>query len=400
MDGRELICVLHPGGMEQYEVEGRPDGQRPHGHVSSFDYHLERLAAQRQAGAAEDFQLTKEDCAELFDEAALYKRRAIQFFHLRDWVRAEQDTARNLRLLEFVERHAWDEADRVQSEKRDCASLNTFARALSLLMNNQADHTVRGTPAGTLEHATTEDPPRPGLRNQQGLKGSEPAPALMDHRPRRESLFVQQADYWIIEYQGQTAHLKASRGLQWLERVLRHPGQEFHVIELTGELRIPPSCGRVELNDWQASALAVTTAHGSSAGPLLDARAKSEFRQRLSELREDAAEAQQLGDSERAAIAQEEINAIVEQLTRAVGLGGRDRPVSSVAERARSAVTKRLKESIQKIGRAIPPLGRHLAATVKTGYFCSYNPELDQPVPWKFSLLALWIPVVTSIVTV
>jgi hypothetical protein len=25
-----------------------------------------------------------------------------------------------------------------------------------------------------------------------------------------------------------------------------------------------------------------------------------------------------------------------------------------------------------------------LAARIKTGYFCSYNPHLDRPVAWKF----------------
>jgi non-specific serine/threonine protein kinase len=75
---------------------------------------------------------------------------------------------------------------------------------------------------------------------------------------------------------------------------------------------------------------------------------------------------------------------IAQHLAFAIGLGGRDRKTSSEAERARCAVTKRIKQSIQKIGDAIPALGHHLTARIKTGYFCSYNPHPDRPVTWKF----------------
>ena len=78
------------------------------------------------------------------------------------------------------------------------------------------------------------------------------------------------------------------------------------------------------------------------------------------------------------------MNCIAEQLASAVGLGGKKSRAGSHAERARSTVTKRLKGAIDKIGEAIPGLGRHLSARIKTGYFCSYNPHPDRPVAWKF----------------
>jgi hypothetical protein len=53
-------------------------------------------------------------------------------------------------------------------------------------------------------------------------------------------------------------------------------------------------------------------------------------------------------------------------------------------DRWRSAVTKRIKEAINRITEVIPPLGYHLAARIKTGYFWSYNPHPDRPVAWKF----------------
>src|SRR5205814_10404186 len=99
--------------------------------------------------------------------------------------------------------------------------------------------------------------------------------------------------------------------------------------------------------------------------PILDPQAKAEYRHRLDDLRRDLEEAERFNDSGRVERDREEINALVEQLASAVGLGGRDRMIGSEAERARSAVTKGIKKAINKIGEAVPSLRRHLAAQVK-----------------------------------
>lgn len=52
-------------------------------------------------------------------------------------------------------------------------------------------------------------------------------------------------------------------------------------------------------------------------------------------------------------------------------------------ERARSAVTKRIRDAIQKIAKNHPQLGRHLLTRVKTGYECRYLPDPDQPIDWQ-----------------
>ena len=57
-----------------------------------------------------------------------------------------------------------------------------------------------------------------------------------------------------------------------------------------------------------------------------------------------------------------------------MGLGGRDRKLGSHVERARINVQRRLRDAIQRIEEHDPALGRYLAATVKTGVFCSFTP--------------------------
>ena len=57
------------------------------------------------------------------------------------------------------------------------------------------------------------------------------------------------------------------------------------------------------------------------------------------------------------------------------GLGGRARKAGDHAERARSAVTWRIRSAITRIEAVHPALGRHLKNSVRTGTFCAYTPE-------------------------
>jgi hypothetical protein len=52
--------------------------------------------------------------------------------------------------------------------------------------------------------------------------------------------------------------------------------------------------------------------------------------------------------------------------------------------------TKRIKNSINKIGEPIPSLRRHLAARIKTERFCSYNPQPNTGLLICFSSPFYW----------
>jgi non-specific serine/threonine protein kinase len=192
---------------------------------------------------------------------------------------------------------------------------------------------------------------------------------------------LRHADYWTIRHRGHTTCLKATRGLHCLAFLLRHAGREFHVSELLASL-MDTHAAMPGVTANASEGLVVAGLYDGC--PRLDAQAKTEYKQRLNELREELHEAEQFNDGVRAAKAQEEMNAIAEHFAAAIGRGGRDRKTSSEAERARCAVTKRIKQAIQRIAEAIPDLGSHLAGSIKTGYFCSYNPHPDRPVAWKF----------------
>jgi hypothetical protein len=116
-DGRELVQVRTILGIEQFEADGRPDGARPHDMDSALDYFQQQHEEARQAGRDGDFDLSPEECSELFHEGTLYYFRYVRFFQLRDWQRTIRDTARNLRAFDFIHTHARREEDRQFLEK-------------------------------------------------------------------------------------------------------------------------------------------------------------------------------------------------------------------------------------------------------------------------------------------
>jgi hypothetical protein len=363
-NGRDIMLVRQPMGLEVYEVKGRPDGQRPHGMESELDFHLARLALDKNGCTDDTFHLTGDDCQNLFSEATIYYHRFTNFFRLKDWTRAEHDRSRILCLCDFVERYAPNAENRGRFEKLRLSATRMSVAAHAMTLRERSCNAVRDTILAC-DCATN------GITHfgQVGNVAPESLRSLDIKQPpttREEALFMYQGDYWNIAYHGNHAMLKATRGLRCLACLLRYPAREFHVRELVAFLEETP-----------VASLAGET------GAILDSKAKAEYKLRLDDLRSDLAEAERFGDEYRAAKARAEIDLIAHQLAAAVGLGGRDRRAPSDAERARSTVTKRIKEAINRIGKAIPVLGRHLATQVKTGYYCSYTPDPDRVLAWK-----------------
>src|SRR4051794_24001730 len=82
-DGRELLQVRLPLGIEQYELSGRPDGERPYGKESALQHQLDKLAIAEREGSS--FALDSDECAELFTEGTLYYYRYLHLFQVKDW---------------------------------------------------------------------------------------------------------------------------------------------------------------------------------------------------------------------------------------------------------------------------------------------------------------------------
>lgn len=107
-DGEEKIQLRVDLGLLQMNAHGRPDGKRPFGYPSVYDYFLSKRKqfAAKNEGNDDGFLLKPEDCAKLQLEFLQYHHRYICFLQLEEYPGAIRDTGRNLEVLDFVEKFA------------------------------------------------------------------------------------------------------------------------------------------------------------------------------------------------------------------------------------------------------------------------------------------------------
>src|SRR5208337_354346 len=180
----------------------------------------------------------------------------------------------------------------------------------------------------------------------------------------QKGIFYKEGEYWTIGFVGNTLHLKDTKGLGYLAHLLRHPSVEFHVLDLAGGIAGERDDDETSQStrglprgaeDLEKGGIHVTNL--GDAGEMLDEQAKAAYRRRLSDLREEMEEAKERGNVERAEQAEQEIDALTRELSRAVGLGGRNRRAISASERARQSITKTIKAVLERIVQSDPELG-------------------------------------------
>ena len=127
-DGRELIQVRTAMGIEQYELEGRPDGNEPF---------LEQVEAQlnkhiEEVGTPEGFEIDGATAAELQQEGLIYYYRYLVCFQIGEYGVVQTDTARNLRMFDLLRAYCKDEelANASEQYRPYVLRMNAAARAL------------------------------------------------------------------------------------------------------------------------------------------------------------------------------------------------------------------------------------------------------------------------------
>jgi hypothetical protein len=110
----------------------------------------------------------------------------------------------------------------------------------------------------------------------------------------------------------------------------------------------------------------------SEGPPQLDAQARAAYRQRLEDLQAELQEAETWSDALRATKVREEMDMLAAELADAYGTVRHARAQDDAAEKARKAVTNRIRATLAKVQKAHPPLWQHLFISLKTGTFCTY----------------------------
>jgi tetratricopeptide (TPR) repeat protein len=192
-----------------------------------------------------------------------------------------------------------------------------------------------------------------------GLPSLAPTPSPVAPVRGGGNVFRPDGDLWLVGMDGRTTRLRDSKGMRDLARLLARPGQEVHVLDLVAD---------------------GPTVRSEAVGDDLDATARRQYQARLAAIEDELDDADHRGDPARSAQLETERDALLAELSRAYGLGGRARRRGDSSERARSTVTQRVRDAIGRIEASDAGLGTHLRRSVRTGTYCSYAPE--RPTDW------------------
>lgn len=240
---------------------------------------------------------------------------------------------------------------------------DTLARALALLGQDQQAAVLRGRALATYERIGAQWW-RDRLLRTMPVRGPVTGPM---NGPADElvpaHLHPATAGFWAV---GRDASpVPELRGLGYLRELVSRPWEQVAVLDLVGA-RGP-------------------VVEEAGLGQLADDRALADYRRRLRELDAELDEATEWADAGRVQVAQDERDALLAELGRVAGLGGRPRVTGSSQERARVAVRKAIAFAIDRIGSVDPAVGEHLRGSIRTGLSCSYEPAPGEQVAWLLS---------------
>jgi predicted ATPase len=188
----------------------------------------------------------------------------------------------------------------------------------------------------------------PDVPRHAGRTATAPA----DHDVPR---LLRVGDMWQASYRGHTAYLRDAKGLHDLATLIAQPGADLAALALAG--------GEV--------ADGARTPHNE---PVLDRTALTAYRRRLAELDDELATARSHADLALQQRATDERERLLAELRRVTRPDGSPRTLgNTTAERARKAVTARIRDAIRRIADAHPELGAHLDRTIRTGTTCRYD---------------------------
>jgi hypothetical protein len=102
-DGRDVVQMRVDMGLLQMEATGRPDGSRPNGYETYFDYLVSRTLRD------DDRELNEEQCLEVDREFVQFYHRRVCWLTLRQFARAVADADHTLALMDFCLEHSPDE---------------------------------------------------------------------------------------------------------------------------------------------------------------------------------------------------------------------------------------------------------------------------------------------------
>jgi len=222
------------------------------------------------------------------------------------------------------------------------------ARSLGAAVWTRAGEVARGRMTGA--------PGTSGTSNTSGTSGTH-ASASHD-----VATLTRTGGIWTVAWHGETGSLRHVKGLADMVELIAQPGIEIAALQLANPAA-PDSSPREQMIDLNALAA---------------------YRLRLDQLDQELDEANEHADIGRTESLQDERDSLLAEVRRSTGLGGRIRTVANdPSERARKAVSARIRDAISRLDAVAPQLAAHLDRSIRTGVRCCYSPQPGEPqVEW------------------
>lgn len=135
-DGRDIMQIRQPLGIEQYNLDGRPDGLKPESCENYLSIYLEKEASALLSGIP--LTLEDGDFVKLRDEGVLYYYRYLALFQVGHYDRVARDTEHNLSISKLLERCYKSENQRELLQYRPyIRRLNAISRAMIHLADDE-----------------------------------------------------------------------------------------------------------------------------------------------------------------------------------------------------------------------------------------------------------------------
>lgn len=173
------------------------------------------------------------------------------------------------------------------------------------------------------------------------------------------NIFLKENATWKIVYENSTAIIPEVKGFYDLQKLIRQPREILHCAELMG-------IGLEVQGD-----------------EMIDEKARKQYKERILNIQDELEEAELVSDFARLETLQEEYDSILDMISKSIDHKGRIRRTGNTHEKARSAITWRIRSAIARIEQFHPSLGTHFSNAVKTGTLCTYKP--DKEIIWTTS---------------
>jgi len=191
-----------------------------------------------------------------------------------------------------------------------------------------------------------------GIADPVAVREIEPPGDDSHEQPALRPQFRRTGTSWAIHFGSRVVTMRNTKGIADLATLVGSPGADVDVVEL-----MDGGPG------WKRS----------TGADVLDAHAIAAYRDRLGEIEVALDDADARGDATVSNRLDDERAALIDQLRAASGLGNRTRRLGDDVERARKAVSARIRDAIEKIAAADAELGTYLHQTVTTGRYCRYE---------------------------